>query len=343
MGVASTVAAILAVGVLIIIHEAGHYLAAKWAGMSVSRFSVGFGPVIYRTANHGETEFVISAIPFGGYVAIDGMNPEDGTDQDDPRSYHSKSFGAKFGAIIAGPLANYILAFVLFFVYAAFFFVEQQPPVEVVAVSAESPAEGAGLKEGDLLIGTADGVFEDMSDLDEAISPGKPIAFLVQRDGVQQEITVEPRAVGGGHQIGIRFRGARTLTRPMGVVAGAQRAWEAVWVSTARAYAGLSGLVTGAVGLGAVDGPIGIVKQLSDSVQRSTAGTLSMVAGLSVALGFFNLLPLPALDGGRLLFLIVAAIRRKPIEARLEGLIHVAGFVLLLGLILVVSIADVFE
>ncbi|MEM1025152.1 MAG: M50 family metallopeptidase [Myxococcota bacterium] len=345
MAIASIVLAILAVGVLIIFHEAGHYFAAKWSGMRVSRFSIGFGPVIYKTGTRGETEFVVSLIPFGGYVAIDGMNPEDGTPHDDPAGYHAKPFFAKFGTILAGPVANYILAFLLFFGFFAFFYVEQMPPIRVTDIKAESAAAQAGLEEGDILIGTQDGPFEAFDDVRAVIqaSEGEPIAFSVRREGETQMIQVQPEPVGGGYLIGIHYEGIETRSRPLGVVKGASVAAQKVVLATKNAFMGLAGLVTGQVGLGAVDGPIGIVKQLSDTAQRSAPGTLVMVAGLSVALGFFNLLPLPALDGGRLMFLLFAAVRRKPIEQRLESYIHVAGFLLLLGLILVVSVGDVFE
>lgn len=342
MAIASVVLAILAVGVLIIVHEGGHYLAAKWSGMRVSRFSIGFGPVVYKTGTRGETEFVVSLIPFGGYVAIDGMNPEDGTDQDDPAGYHAKPFFAKFGTILAGPLANYILAFLIFFGFFAFLYVEQMPPIRVTDVNAESPAAVAGLEAGDVLVGTEGQPFEAFDDVRDVIqaSGGEPLRFLVRRDGAEEVVEVEPKEVGGGYLIGIRYEGTGTRSRPLGVMRGAVVAGEKVALATRNAFMGLAGLLTGQVGLDAVDGPIGIVKQLSDTAQKSAPGTLVMVAGLSVALGFFNLLPLPALDGGRLMFLLVGAIRRRPIEQRVESYIHVAGFLLLLGLILVVSYGD---
>lgn len=346
MSAASVVIAILAVGVLIIVHEAGHYLAAVWSGMRVSRFSVGFGPVIYKTVR-GDTEFAISAIPLGGYVAIDGMNPEDGTDPDDPGAYHSKSFFAKFGTVLAGPVANYLLGFILFFVFYAFLFAEPVPPVRVVSVVEDQPAAAAGLEQGDLILGVQDRQFETVQELTDVIqaSKGQPIPFRVERDGERRTVEVTPDQddLSGRYMIGIRFEGATTRMNPLGPVEGAKVAAMQLVNSSYGVLLGLSALVGQGLGLDAVDGPIGIVKDLSGQVQKSSTQALAYVARLSVVLGFFNLLPVPALDGARLLFLLVGAIRRRPVEPKVESWVHLAGFALLFSVLILVSIRDFFE
>jgi regulator of sigma E protease len=344
VGFVSVILAILAVGVLIIVHEAGHYLAAKWSGMRVSRFSVGFGPVIYRH-QRGETEFALSAVPLGGYVQIDGMNPEDGTDADDARAYHAKPFFAKFGTVIAGPAANYALGFLLFFAFFAFFYAKPAPPVRIVDVVEGQAAAEAGIEPGDVIVGAGGTAFDEVEDLSSAIqaSEGGPLTLQVQRDGETVDVTLEPKEMAGQYLIGVRFEGSSRIADPKGVVDGAKLAGMALVRESWGLLVGLSLLVTNTIGLEAVDGPIGIVKGLADQVERSSAGALAFVAKLSVVLGLFNLLPIPALDGARLLFLTVGAIRRKPVEPRLESWVHVTGFALLFGLLLLVSIRDIFE
>jgi regulator of sigma E protease len=342
---ASIVLAILGIGVLIVIHELGHYLAAKWAGMRVSRFSIGFGPVLYKTGSRGETEFVVSAIPFGGYVAIDGMSPEDPADTSDTGSYHSKSTFAKFGTIVAGPAANYVLGFVLFFAFFAFMYAKPVPPVEIQTVQPDSPAQQGGLKEGDAIVGVDGERFGELRQFVQAIegSKGEAIRFDVERDGERRVVEVTPEPVAGSYFIGVNYRPRDREFAPMGVVQGFQVAWRTVGESSYGVLKSLAALFGGQVGLNAVDGPLGIVKDLSGQVKASSAASVAYLARLSIVIGFFNLLPIPALDGGRLMFLLVAWVRRKPIEPRFEGLIHFAGFALLLTLIAVVSVSDVFE
>ncbi len=347
VNVVALVTSILAVGFLIIFHEAGHYLAAKWGGMKVSRFSVGFGPVIYRYQG-AETEFVLSSIPLGGYVAIDGMNPEDEAEADDPRSFQNRPFAAKFGAVLAGPAANYLLAFILFFFFYAFFNAVEAPPVRVVDVIDEQAAMEAGLQKDDLLVGADGTPFVAMQDLDDAIqgSDGSVVRFDVRRDGRDLVVPVQPRPMGGRYLIGIRLQGTEWESDPLGIWGGLSTAGRALWVQSGRMLdqlAALPALLFSGGGVKAVDGPIGIVKGLADSVERSSVGALRLIASLSLMLGLFNLLPIPALDGARLMFLLIGAVRRKPVEPRLENWVHLAGFILLFGLLLVVSVNDVFE
>jgi len=344
VGTVSIILAILAVGVLIIVHEAGHYLAAKWSGMRVSRFSVGFGPVIYRH-QRGETEFALSAVPLGGYVQIDGMNPEDGTDPDDDRAYHAKPFFAKFGTVIAGPVANYLLGFVLFFAFFAFFYARPAPPVRIVDVVEGQAAAEAGMEPGDVVVGAGGDRFDRVEELSEAIdeAAGGPLTLQVRRDGESMNITLTPKQIAGQYLIGVRFEGTSQISDPQGVFEGARLAGLALVRESWGMLVGLSMLVTQTVGLEAVDGPIGIVKGLADRVEQSSAGAMAFIAKLSVVLGLFNLLPIPALDGARLMFLTVGAIRRKPVEPRVEGWVHVTGFALLFGLLLLVSFRDLFE
>ncbi|MCB9650750.1 MAG: site-2 protease family protein [Deltaproteobacteria bacterium] len=336
----SLLLAVLAVGVLIIVHEAGHFLAARWSGMRVSRFSIGFGPPLAKF-ERGETVYQIGVLPLGGFVQIDGMSPNDGTDPTHPASYLNRPFHQRFAAILAGPAANYLLAFLLLVVASLAFRSETLPPVEVLQVQDGSPAAEAGLKEGDLILGVGGVPFEAVGDLLKATgsSEGRPLALDVERGGVKQVIEVTPRRDGDGpYRVGVAFGGSVVRALPglpfTDALALAGRdlyAWSAEFIRTLSALVDIKNL----------QGPLGIVSGLADNIQRAGAGALPFIARISVILGIANLLPIPGLDGSRLLFLLVGVVRRKPVPPRLEAGIHAVGVILLLLLLVVISINDV--
>ncbi len=337
----SIVVSILALGILIIFHEAGHYWAARLSGMSVRKFSIGFGPPIAKVTR-GETEFQLCIIPLGGYVQIDGMSPHDGTDPNAPGSYQAKPFHQKFATILAGPWANYLLGFLLLFVFYAAFNYESHPPVRVERLAKDGAAAAAGLKVGDLLVGTKKGEFKAVSELRDVIreSQGGPIDFQVQREGKVETVRVTPKKVTGGFLIGIEFDGSRKVSKPLGLGDSAKVAWHEIWAVSGGLLKGLAALVTPGTKV-EVSGPIGMVKGLSRRVKRSWTDAIGDVARISIMLGLFNLLPIPALDGSRLMFLLVGLVRRKEVEPKIEAVVHAVGLLMLLGMMLVVSIFDV--
>lgn len=336
-----TLAAILAIGVLIIFHEAGHFFVARWSGMKVQRFSIGFGPPLAKVKKK-ETEYQIGLLPFGGFVQIEGMNPHDGSDPSSPTSYSNRPISLRLATIAAGPAANYLLGFVMLFLFFAFFASEVLAPVRIIRVVEGSAAERAGLKEGDLIVGTATRAFDRADELREVIqAEGKNgVELRVRRDGNEMLVKLQPDEVPGGFQIGVEHEGTERRSHPLGVKDGAKAALltvEATSLSTLRLF----GMLFRGKGLDQVSGPIGMVKSVSRAAERSWADAFAFLGNISVALGFFNLLPVPALDGSRLLFLILGMIRRKPLNARVETYVHVAGFFLLALLIIVISVGDV--
>lgn len=338
--VLSIIFAIVALGVLIIFHEAGHYWVAKRSGMSVSRFSIGFGPVLYETERNG-TLFQVAAIPLGGFVQIDGMDPEDEL-EDPSKGFEAKPFHLKFATILAGPVANYLLGFLILFVGLAFFYEKPMPPIRMVSVAADSAASEAGLQEGDLLLGTDSASFQEVSDFGEAIqsSQGKAIQLRVKRGDEELQLPITPREAGGRYLVGVQYEGAELVSANMGVAEAA--------LSSAKDLVSSSWMMLSALpalfkkGSGAeVSGPIGIVRVLSGQMDRSWQAAIPTVARLSVMLGLFNLLPIPALDGSRLLFLLIGAIRRKRVSPKVENYVHLGGLILMLGLFVVISFNDI--
>ena len=336
--------AVLFVGLLIVIHEAGHFFAARWGGMRVNRFSIGFGPVLYKS-RVGETQFQVSAIPFGGFVDIAGLNEEDGTDPDDPRSYQNRSFIEKFTAVLAGPVANYAAAIVILWAYFGAFNVQFTGPFRVVSVLPDTAAAEAGLKAGDVIVSSPAAELTDRRAVLRAIrdSKGEPLALRIERAGEAQTVSVRPRANGqGGYQLGIQFEETAGVSEPLGFAEGLSRSVQSVWAQSKGLLSVLSRLFTAPSEVsGNLAGPIGIVQQLARAIDSAPVAALATVGALSVALGLFNLLPIPALDGSRLLFLLIGAIRRRPVPARLENTVHGVGFLMLLGLLVLVSWNDV--
>ncbi|MCK6552529.1 site-2 protease family protein, partial [Myxococcota bacterium] len=170
-------------------------------------------------------------------------------------------------------------------------------------------------------------------------SGGAALPLVVERDGATRTITVVPRGIAGDYRIGVEYEATAFRERPMGVAAGASEALAHVWRSTVGLVTLIPSLFQKG-GLDKVSGPVGMVKSLGKSLESSLARSLGFVAEISVALAVWNLLPFPALDGSRLLFLVVGLIRRKPIERRLEAWIHAVGFIILIAFLLVVSFAD---
>jgi regulator of sigma E protease len=354
-GLISSIAAILALGILIILHEAGHYVVARLSGMTVRRFSIGFGPAIARVMRRrtredlgGEedpgTEFRIGAVPLGGYVQIDGLNPHDGTDPRAPGSFLTRPLYLRFATILAGPLANYLVGFVLLFVFYAFFSFESLAPVRVARLVSGAPADKAGLRAGDLIVGTTTVAFELEADFRAAVqkSGGTPVELEIARNGGKMVVAVTPEpSGGGGFVIGIYPEGSGQRWKPMTLLDSAEASWRRLGATSASFLRALASLVTpGGCDHVVVSGPIGMVHGLSDYARRSWAGAIASVADISIILGLANILPIPALDGSRLLFLLVGFVRRKPIEPKREALVHAVGLAILLGLLVLISIAD---
>ena len=331
--------AIVMVGLLIIVHEGGHYLAAKWSKMSVRRFSIGFGPPIAKVTKGG-TEFVIGVIPFGGYVQIDGMSPHDGTDPDAPTSYQRRPFHQKFATILAGPAANYVLGFSLWFALLAGFNYESLPPIEVTAVQVGRPAEQAGLQVGDLLVGVRGKAYETEQEFKESIdqSNGGAIPFDVKRGDQSLVVTVTPNE---DKLIGIGYTTIGRRPNPLPPGDALAKAWDRTVQWTLSPFKLIAGMIQGVFGIDDMAGPVGIVRTMQRAFKRYWVDALSFAAAISIALGIFNLLPIPSLDGSRLLFLLVGVVRRRPVEPKIESYVHAGGLVLMLGLLAVVSVFDV--
>jgi len=338
---------VAALSVLIIIHEGGHYLAARAFGMRVLRYSIGFGPTLFRYQPKGSpTVFQVAAIPFLAYVQIAGMNPNEDVDPNDPELYPNKGWFARATTIAAGPIANYLTAsLIVFGLGVTNTLPPRQPaePMQVAEVVPDSPAANAGLKEGDVIIEANGQAIQNVGQLIEATAPraGEPTEYVVERAGqALPPMTITPADRGGRGQIGVSAKMMR-LYENLGVWDSAKLSIVLPWQMTVMQLEGLTDMVKRRSTEG-IGGPVMMGKMVADSFNAGMPAFLWILMFISVALGMFNLLPFPALDGGRLIFLGYEMIARRRANERFEMAVHAFGIVFLLGVMILVTYRDIF-
>jgi regulator of sigma E protease len=330
--------AVLALGILIIVHEWGHYIVARLCKMRVDRFSIGFGPALLRT-RRGETEFQVGAIPLGGYVQIAGLNPEDeNIDVHDPRAYPNRPAWQRFITIAAGPVINYVFAVLLIFLLHSIIGVYG---ITAKVVMPNHPAAAAGIQAGDQIYRINGFLISDYHEVLFMVdsSKGKPMQVEVIRNGQLQTITVEPALDQGHYRIGIEMETTSQIVRHPPLDSARQSLYAPFTLSMQT----LQGLLQVIRGKQAADfkSPVGIARIMKEQMERGFIRGLQFVAMISTLLGLFNLLPLPALDGGRLVFLGWELVTRRPVSQRVEQVVHLVGMVLLLGLLVILMVKDV--
>jgi regulator of sigma E protease len=330
--VLSIVLTIVGLGLLIAVHEAGHLVLARLLGMRVETYSLGFGPRI-AGFRKGGTDYRLSAFPFGGYCKIAGFTPEEPAAQDprDAGSYANKPAWRRILVIAAGPGVNYLLAFAIIAVlYTTRGFVDLG--TRKVDVLPGGAAAAAGLQTGDEIVavdGVAVASFDDLRR--ELVRPNAPPDRDVEvvRERARRSFAIHPQ----GGRIGVQ-RANVLLRLPFG--AAIPRAFADVWDITTSTIAAVGAMFRGHVD--SLAGPIGIVKQASAEVRRGLGDFAQVLATISVELAIFNFLPVPALDGGRLVFLGFELVSGRKVNPRAETAVHVVGFLLLIALFVAVTL-----
>lgn len=334
---------IVGVSLLVVLHELGHFVAARLFGMRVLRFSIGFGPPILRWQGR-ETVWQIAAIPLGGYVLIDGMGPKDesGATPQDARSYSSRPVWQRATVLAAGPAMNWLLAaaFITGLAWSVGFARYDTMSPVLGEIVAGGPAAQAGLHEGDRVLRVGETAVHDWETLVAAIRAHAetPVDFSVQRAGEALSLSVTPRR-GEQGAFGVIDVMPPMHVERFGPLGGLRAGFVGAATYTTQQVQLLWGLVVGTE-QGRLAGLPGIVKMVSAQAERGMRYLLQSLAWLSIGLFILNLLPVPALDGSRLTFLGIEAIRRRPVDARIEGTIHGIGFLLLIGLMVWISIRD---
>ncbi len=353
---------ILGLALLMVVHEGGHFLAARAFGMNVTKFSIGFGPTFFKIVpkdgyfwfvtgadkikirlwkhipeKHGPTVYQVAMIPFLAYVQIAGMNPFEDNDANDKTSYANASLIGRITTIFAGPLANYLFASVFFF---GAFMIGGVPSNEAFVAPLEGRvALAAGVKEGDKVLEVAGTPVKTWAEMAEQISkrPGKPTTMVVERNKEIVTLEMTPADEKGVGRIGVTAFEQR-------VPVSTKEATRLAVVEPANVVkmlmVGLGQILTGKVE-GELSGPVGMVKHVANAAKRGAAYGLHLLGALSAYLGAFNLIPLPALDGGRLMFLTYEATTRRKPNPRMEAWIHAMGILMFLALMLFVTYKDI--
>lgn len=333
-------------GLLVIVHEWGHYIAARWVGVRVEKFSIGFGPVIFGHKK-GDTEFAVSLLPLGGFVKLAGESAETSSGKSD--EFQSKSLGRKLIIIVAGPIMNAVLAYVLF---AAIFMIGQPMlTTRIGQVLDGTPAQAAGMKAGDRVTavnGVAVVNWDDV--LREVHAAGSQVTFAIDRDGQSLSLPIQPRSqeVPGffGKKRRVTFVGVAPASDITYVKSGPLEALglagERLWTMTTMILYSLGLILTGSMAVkDSLTGPIGIFFMTQQAAQMGAIYLFYFVGSLSVSLFVLNLLPIPVLDGGHLLFIVIEKLKGSPIRESVKERITQGGLVLLLALMAFVIFQDV--
>lgn len=332
--------AILGLAVLMIIHEGGHHLVARAFGMRVLRFSIGFGPALWRHQPKGSsTVYQIALIPFLAYVQIAGMNPFEEVDSHDQGSYANASLVARIATVVAGPLANYLFASFLFF--PAFMVGGESIPTTTVHVMPHSAAQTAKMKDNDTIVSIGTTRIDSFDQMRQIIlsHPNERLDVIVERGGkrIPLQVTPEPKGDKGGGVIGVVPDSKKV---PISFNEAIVKSVIAPAVVVERLVVGLVRIITRKE-KAELAGPYGIVKITGSAAARGLDNYLEILAVLSAYLGGFNLLPIPALDGGRLMFLGYEAVTRRRANARVEAHVHALGLLMLITLITIVTVFDI--
>lgn len=343
------VSAIILLGIIIFVHELGHFLFAKIMGVRVLKFSLGFGPKLIGK-QFGDTEYRISAIPLGGYVKMLGEAPGDElSDAEKPFAYNNQKVWKRFIIVFSGPLFNILFAVIIFF----FVFVKGLPVLipEVGEVMKDTPAEKAGLMKGDRIT-KIDGITVNQWDEMTAIihnNPGKTMYVEIKRDTtvIQKSITPERKQVpdlfGEAKEIGligIKPSGSTFIKK--------STVFQALTDSLVRTgemcvltVVSIAKLIQRVIPMDTVGGPILIVQMAGEQASRGLLNFFIFMAIININLGVLNLLPIPILDGGHLVFLSIEAIRKKPLNEKIMAISQRIGLALILTLMAVVLYNDV--
>ena len=340
---------ILIFSVLVISHEFGHYSIARRNGIQVNEFDIGMGPTLWHHKSKSVTDVCVKALPIGGACVFDGMDTldEEGRKKLDEHAFPNASVWARIATVLGGPFANFLLGYILAVIIVAF--CGSDLPV-VQQVMQDSAAEEAGLQPGDVITkinGRSIHVYREVS-LESIFNYGEQLTITYERNGEKNTVVLTPKYYEDDDRYYIGLVGGGETVR-CNALTVFQYGWYEIEYWLRATYGSLGLIFRGHFDINDLSGPVGIVKTVDDTyTETKQYGISTMVLTfmnlttlLSVNLGVMNLLPLPALDGGRLVFLIIEAIRGKPVPPEKEGMIHLAGVIALMILMVVVLFNDI--
>jgi regulator of sigma E protease len=346
VGGLSILAIAFAFGLIVFVHEAGHFIAARLSGMGVREFSIGFGRPLLFSFKRGETQYSFRLWPFFSFVRVAGMEPDD----DHPQGFHKKSRLAQAFVLASGCIMNFLLAAAIYACMGALIGM----PVAlktIKEVMPDTPAAAVGLKPGDRLLGVEDNVDLTVDEIRKAIQDhaDKPLVLEIERGGVRQSIDITPAA-----KTALDMKGLRLTEVPIGRIGIAfdsrfehMGIGRSIFIGFAQTFDMIHFQL--AVWLGVISrslapefaGPVGVVHARYADAKAGWFQFLSTFAAIAIAIGFLNLLPIPPLDGSRLAIVALEALRGKPFDKRKEIIVHLIGFAILLTLLVVLTFKDI--
>ena len=331
--------AIASVAFLIVVHEGGHYVVARWCKMRVDRFSIGFGPgILKKRSKKTGTIFQLAPIPFGGFVEIRGMNIAEDIDPEDQAAYPNRPAWQRFVTIFAGPATNYASAIVLAMVL---FTCNGVPHWYGVGAPLENYDAYGKLEAGDRIVEVDhQPLFIDSKPtLGERVNAtkGAPLTLTIERGGQRREITITPKLSEDTWMMGVQLAKQNI---DIGVLESAKRSL-IYPVAQTKAIGAMLYSIVFKDEKAEVGGPVRMVEEFRNAFSHSLVAGIELIMALSVYLGLFNLLPIPALDGGRLVFLGYELVTRRRANPKIEAMVHMAGIMALGLLMVLVLIHDV--
>ncbi len=313
---------------VVMLHEFGHFSIAKLSGIKVNEFSIGMGPKIYQK-QRGETFYSLRALPVGGYVAMEGEEEN----SHDPRAFNNVSIVKRMAVVLAGAFMNFVLAFIAF---TLIFSIAGYGSNEIEKVISNSPADKAGIQSGDLIIKINENKVKDIYDINSIISKyqKEEMDFQINREGNILNVKIKPEysVENQMYLIGIISKLDHSILKSISL--GANRTLE----MSKLILKSIKMMFSGSFKMEYLSGPVGVVQLIGSESSKGFLNFLQILGLISVNLGVFNLLPIPALDGGKFLFLLIEALRGKPIDEKIEQGLSLIGISLLFSLMIYVTI-----
>ncbi|NLY84743.1 MAG: RIP metalloprotease RseP [Tissierellia bacterium] len=328
----TAISAILVFLIVILVHEFGHFAVAKLVGIRVNEFSIGMGPKLVQKKS-GETKYTIRLLPIGGYVKMEGEDEA----SNDPRSFNKFPPLSRIGVVAAGAIMNFILAIIVLTIVS---FGVGTPSTIIEKTTPNSPAESVGLLPGDRIVEINNKKTNSWESIVETISnsdPNREIGIVINRNGENISYSLLPTTEEGRTIIGIIPKYEKSL------ITAVKGGIEKTWLIIRLMFEFFGMLFRGQVRLEHLSGPVGIIHEVGVAAKTGIYDLLFLLGFININLGFINLLPIPALDGSRIIFLLIELIRGKPIDPEKEGFIHFLGFIFLISLMLIITYKDIIK
>ncbi len=336
---------VLVLGAIVFVHELGHFLFAKWAKVHVYEFAIGMGPKLWGLKK-GETDYSLRAIPIGGYCHLAGEDTDDSEDAKLPKGtrLYEKSVFKRFLIMFFGAGFNFIFAFILLFGSGLIWGSPNMDPI-IYNLEEDKPAINAGLEEGDLVTEIDNNKVSSIDDLALYLALADPkvgITMDVEKEnGNVETYKIKPEKIKVDGEDTYRYGIGLQAEKESGFLKSLTYSFEKMGSLFKQMFITLKELFTGGVEVSQLSGPVGIFTIVGDQAANGIESVIYLTAFLSLNVGFLNLLPFPAFDGGRILFLVIEKIKGSPIKPEIENKIHFIGFFLLIALLIYVTVFDI--